>query len=98
MSLDVSFETYLQRCSDVQRDVVATSPQRFVAGWELYLILQRLYYTSKILGDTEKIVSLKSKGFSAEKLTTPTTTYNSLSPSIKWHGNSIFVWYLKEAA
>ena len=29
----VSFETYLQRCWDVQTDVVATSPRRLVAGW-----------------------------------------------------------------
>ena len=31
--LGVSFETYTQRCWDVQRDVVATSPQRLIAGW-----------------------------------------------------------------
>ena len=39
-----------------------------------YLILQPLYYTLKRLGDNEKVVSWKSKGFSAEKLTTATTT------------------------
>ena len=43
-----------------------------------------LYYTLKRLGDTEKIVSWKSKGLSAEKLTVPITTDKSLSPSIKW--------------
>ena len=32
-SLGVSFETYLRRCWDVQRDVVATSPRRLLAGW-----------------------------------------------------------------
>ena len=32
----------------------------------------------------------KSKGFSAEKFTAPTTTDNSLSPSIKRCGNSNF--------
>ena len=31
--LGVSFETYMRRCWDVQRDVVTTSPQRLVAGW-----------------------------------------------------------------
>ena len=32
-SLDVSFETYLRRHWDVQRDVVTTSLRRLVAGW-----------------------------------------------------------------
>ena len=32
-SLGVSFETYLRRHWDVQRDVVTTSPRRLVAGW-----------------------------------------------------------------
>ena len=33
-SLGVSFETYLRRCWDVQRDVVTTSPRRLIAGWD----------------------------------------------------------------
>ena len=33
MSLGVSFETYLRRRWDVQRDVAATSPRRLNAGW-----------------------------------------------------------------
>ena len=37
----------------------------------------------KRLGDTAKLAS-------TEKLTTPTTTDNSLSPSIKWYENSNF--------
>ena len=41
------------------------------------------YYTLKILGHTEKVVSWKSNGLSAKNLPTPTTTDNSLSPSIK---------------
>ena len=32
-SSGVSFETYLWRCWDVQRDVVTTSPQHLVGGW-----------------------------------------------------------------
>ena len=32
--MGVSFETYLRRRWDVQRDVVTTSPRRLVAGWE----------------------------------------------------------------
>ena len=54
-----------------------------------------LYYSLKRLGDTEKIVSWKSKGFSVEKPTTPTTTDNSLSPTIKWHANSNFCLVFK---
>ena len=37
-------------------------------GAQLYLILQPLYYTLKRLGDTEKILSWKSKGLPDEKL------------------------------
>ena len=40
--------------------------------------------------DIEKIVSWRSKDFSAKKMTTLTTTDNGLSPSIKWYGNSNF--------
>ena len=36
-----------------------------------------LYYTLKIIGNTEKVVSWKSKGVSDEKHTTPTTSDNS---------------------
>ena len=53
-------------------------------GAQLYLILQPAYYTLKRLGDTEKVVSWKSKGLSTKNLTAPTTTDNSLSPRIKW--------------
>ena len=55
-----------------------------------YLIIQPLYYTLKRLSDTEKVVSWKSKGLLTEKRTTPSTTDNSLSPSIKWYKNSNF--------
>ena len=48
-----------------------------------------------IVGDTEKIVSWKSKGLSIEKLITPTTTDNSLSPSINSYGNSNFYLVFK---
>ena len=57
---------------------------------QLYLIFQVLYYNFKKLGDTEKIVSWKSKGLSAEKLNNPATTDNCLFSSIKWYGNSNF--------
>ena len=41
-SLGASFETYLQRCWDVQRDVVTTSLRRLLARWEPE-VLKRKY-------------------------------------------------------
>ena len=62
---------------------------------QLYLILQPLYYTLERLGGTEKVVSWKCKGLSSQQLTTPTTTYNSLSLSIKWYKKTqLFSQYL----
>ena len=54
-----------------------------IDGAQLYLILQSFYYTLKRLGNTEKVVSWKSKDLSTEKGTTPITTDKSFSPSIK---------------
>ena len=54
----------------------------FNDGTQLYFIFQLLYYTLKSLGNTEKIVSWKSKDLLVGKLTRPTTTDNNLSPSI----------------
>ena len=62
----------------------------FNDGAQLYLIFQTLYYTLKRLGDTEKVVPLKSKGLSTKNFTTGTTTDNSICPSINWYGNSKF--------
>ena len=64
---------------------------------QLYLILQLLFYILKSLGDTEKDVSWKSKGSSAEKLTTIITTVNNLSPSIKWYQNFYFCLIFKKS-
>ena len=58
-------------------------------------MLQLLYYTLKRLIDNEKVVSMKSKGFSSKKLTTPTTADNSLSSEIKKHKSSIFFLIFK---
>ena len=60
-----------------------------------FILFQTLNYTLKRLGDTEKVVSWKSKDLSTEKVTTPTTTYNSLSPSVKWYKNSNFCLIFK---
>ena len=54
------------------------------------VIFQPLQYTLNRLGDTDKIVSRKSKRFSAKKLTPPTTNDNSHSPQIKRYINSKF--------
>ena len=51
----------------------------FNDGAQLYVIFQMLYYTLKKLDNAKKVVSWKSKSLSAEKLTTLTTTDNSLS-------------------
>ena len=64
-------------------------------GAQLYLVLQLLYYTLKRLVDTEKAVWWKHKDLSTEKLTTPTTTDNSLSPLTKWIENSNFCLMFK---
>ena len=63
---------------------------------QLCLILQLPYYTLKRLGDTGKVVSWKPKGLLTVKLTTPTTTDNSLSLSIKWCKNSSNCLIFKE--
>ena len=62
---------------------------------KLYWIFQALYYTFKILGDAEKIVSWISKGLSTEKRTTPTTNDNSFFPSISWYANLNFCFVFK---
>ena len=67
----------------------------FNDGAQVYLILQPLYYTLKKLGDTEKLVSCKSKSSLTKKITTPTTADNSLSPSNKWYENSNLCLKLK---
>ena len=61
------------------------------------MILQLLYYTLKRLGDTEKVVSSKSKDLSGKKLTTPTTKDKSVSASIKWYENSNFCLIFKDS-
>ena len=72
------------------------APNYFVnTGAHLYLKLQPLYYTLKRLGNTEKVVSWKSKGLSTKKLITSTTPDISPSPSIKWYGDSDFCLMFK---
>ena len=64
---------------------------------QLYSILQLLYCTLKRLGDTEKIVSWKSRSLPTKKLTTPTTMDNILSSLMKWYKNLNFCLIFKGA-
>ena len=64
-------------------------------GAQLYSILQPLYYTLKILDDTKKVVSWKSKGLPTEKLTTSTTADNIFSPWIRCYEDSNFYLIFK---
>ena len=57
---------------------------------QLHSIFQMLYYTLKRLSDTKNVLSWKSKGMSAEKVTILTTTDNDLSPLINRYGDSNF--------
>ena len=56
----------------------------FNNGAQLYLIFQPLYYTLG-LSSSQKIVAWKSKGSSTEKIVTPTTADNNLSPRVEWY-------------
>ena len=52
--MDVSFETYLRHCWDVQRDVVTTSLRRLVAGWDdksnaNYDVGNKIIYNTEVL-------------------------------------------------
>ena len=67
----------------------------FSDGIQLYLIFQPLYYTSQILSNSENVISWKSKRLSPVKHTTPTTTDNSFSPTMKWHEESKFCLIFK---
>ena len=64
---------------------------------QLYLIFQPLDYTLKRLDDNQNVVSWKSKSLLTENLTTPITTDNSLSPSIRRYENSNFCLSLKRS-
>ena len=67
----------------------------FSDGVQFYLIFPPLCYTLKTLSNSENLTSWKSKGLSTEKLTSPFTTANSCSPTIKWHEDSKFCLIFK---
>ena len=59
------------------------------------VVRSHITHPLKRIGNIEKVISRKSKGLSAKKLTSLTTTDNSLSPLIKWYGNSNFCLVFK---
>ena len=69
----------------------------FNVGVQLYLIFQPLYYISKTLSNSEKVILWKSKGLSTEKLTTLFHTDKNLSLTIKWHEDSKFCLIFKRS-
>ena len=63
-SLGVSFEMNLQRCWDVQKDVVTTLPRRFVAGWVYCSSFSALAaYTFDWVTDGKSLIKIKWNRF-----------------------------------
>ena len=58
-------------------------------------LLQPLYETLKRLGNTEKVVSWRYKGWLTKKLTASTTTGNSFLRSVNQYGDSSFCLIFK---
>ena len=90
-----TFWKWIKKITDILRKPFYRSRFNKDDETQLYLILQPLYYTLKGIGDTSKVASWKSKALSAEKRTTPTTTTNSFSPSVKWYNISNFCLIFK---
>ena len=64
---------------------------------KLCLIFQPLYYNLKSLGDTEKVMSWKSKDFLTKNLL-PLPLLIVFLRQLNGTKSQIFVWYLKEVA
>ena len=58
-------------------------------GSQAYLIFQPMYRHFKLNANTKYISSWKSKGLSDESSKPPTTSDNSLTPLINYHGYRI---------
>ena len=74
------FENEFKKLQTFDSSLFINQSHFFIDGAQLYIIFPTIYYTLKKLGDNEKVVLWKSKGFSDKKLATPTTTDNSLFP------------------
>ena len=64
-------------------------------GAENYLVFQPMYRYFTIITDTDYISSWKSKGLSDKSFKPPTTSDNSLTPSLDYYGNKIRVKFTK---
>ena len=64
-------------------------------GTQNYLVFQPMYRYFKMITNTDYISSWKSKGLSAESIKPPTTSDNSLAPSLDYYGNKIRVKFAK---
>ena len=60
-----------------------------------YLVFQSMYKYFTIMTNTDYISSWKSKGLSDESFEPPTTSDNSLAPSLDYYGNKIRVKFAK---
>ena len=64
-------------------------------GTQNYLVFQPMYRYFKMITNTETISSWKSKGLSNESIKPPTTSDNSLAPSLNYYGNKIRVKFAR---
>ena len=60
-------------------------------GTQNYLVFQPLNKYFKVITNTNYISSWKSKGLSAESIKPPTTSDNSLTSELNYHGNKVRV-------
>ena len=55
-------------------------------GTKNYLLFQPLNKYFKVIANTDYVSSWKSKGLSAETINLPTTSDNSLTPTVSYYG------------
>ena len=64
-------------------------------GTQNYLVFQPLNKYFILITSTDYILSWKSKGLSSESIKPPTTSDNSLAPSLNYYGNKIRVKFAR---
>ena len=66
-------------------------------GTENYLVFQSIitYFKVNTITNTDYVLSWKSKGLSAESIKPPTTSDNSLAPSLDYYGSKVRVKFTK---
>ena len=55
-------------------------------GTQNYLVFQQINKYFKVITNTDYVSSWKSKGLSGESIKPPTTSDNSLTPALNYHG------------